>query len=790
MRRRGPALAAALIGVLATAGTAAASHLAIDTEGHTTLDQILSPSSNPAAGYTTLDAEAVDESYLVRDEASEDVDGIPGAQTGREQRRRSLAYFSQMTDYQLADEESPARVEFLDIGASSAWRPWEALGPFLVDRAIRQVNRFAGASPVPQGDGMANSMDFALLTGDHADNSQRNETVWVRDLLEGNGPRTFNSGLTDPSGYTDPDTLAKPSCAAFLASKGGNANAAAAEGAGYTGVQDFDDYPGGAGNAFFYDPDDVQGQYATDGWPTYTGLMDTAQEAFAPAGLDVPSYLATGNHDDLVQGNEDANRAFEDIATSCTKALATSANPDQAGLGQILRNPSGPAMLIPPDEQRQFVSKPQIKQIYGANDPSEKHGYGFVDPDQNEFSNGSASYYAWDPPQSPGFRFISVDTTSEGGVLGPFGPQPTGSSDGNIDDPQFEWLKRELDEAQLAGKLIVLFAHHPVRTMDSVVPDEAAAPCSGNDAHGHDVNPGCDLDPRSSEPLHLGDPEIAQQFGSEEQTFTELVGKYPNVLAFVSGHTHENRVLPFEKQGGGVWWEINTSAVADYPQQHRLIEVMDNRDGTLSIFGTVLDHASPATAPPAGNASGFSSDQLASIGRTLAFNDPQIGAAATNGQAEGAEEDQNVELLLGDPKSLECKGRRATIVGSEGGDRIEGTPGGDVVVALGGNDKVKTGRDKDLVCGGRGDDKVKGGKGADEAEGEHGKDKLKGGKGRDTLKGKNGRDRLKGNKGRDLLKGGKGKDNLKGGKGRDTLKGGRRNDKCKGGGGRDRVSGC
>ena len=28
-------------------------------------------------------------------------------------------------------------------------------------------------------------MDFALMTGDQADNAQRNETVWVRELLEG-----------------------------------------------------------------------------------------------------------------------------------------------------------------------------------------------------------------------------------------------------------------------------------------------------------------------------------------------------------------------------------------------------------------------------------------------------------------------------------------------------------------------------------------------------------------------------------------------------------------------------
>ena len=57
---------------------------------------------------------------------------------GRERRRVSLAYFGQISDFQLADEESPARVEFLDPDpsgtASSAWRPQEALQVHQVDR--------------------------------------------------------------------------------------------------------------------------------------------------------------------------------------------------------------------------------------------------------------------------------------------------------------------------------------------------------------------------------------------------------------------------------------------------------------------------------------------------------------------------------------------------------------------------------------------------------------------------------------------------------------------------------
>ena len=38
-------------------------------------------------------------------------------------------------------------------------------------------------------------MDLALLTGDQSDNQQYNETLWVRQLIEGGAPLTPNSGI-------------------------------------------------------------------------------------------------------------------------------------------------------------------------------------------------------------------------------------------------------------------------------------------------------------------------------------------------------------------------------------------------------------------------------------------------------------------------------------------------------------------------------------------------------------------------------------------------------------------
>ena len=164
-RMRFTAVVAALVVLLAFAAAAQATHLFSDVAGHTTLERVIT-GADPADGYATLDSQPVTGSYVVRDGAGEANPAIPDAEAGRESRRRSLSYFGQLTDFQLADEESPARVEFTEQEpsgfAASAWRPQEALQPFIIDWSIRQMNLFAGASPVQEGDGGRAAMDFAL----------------------------------------------------------------------------------------------------------------------------------------------------------------------------------------------------------------------------------------------------------------------------------------------------------------------------------------------------------------------------------------------------------------------------------------------------------------------------------------------------------------------------------------------------------------------------------------------------------------------------------------------------
>jgi hypothetical protein len=108
-----------------------------------------------------------------------------------------------------------------------------------------------------------------------------------------------------------------------------------------------------------------------------------------------------------------------------------------------------------------------------------------------------------------------------------------------------------------------------------------------------------------------------------------------------------------------------------------------------------------------------------------------------------------------------CRGVEATIVGTDGRDVINGTPGDDVIVAGAGSDLVRGKGGNDIICGGAG------------------RDRLIGGAGDDVLVGEGGRDRLLGNRGDDELIGGGGNDRmLDGGPGDDVYKAGRGTDTC------------
>lgn len=164
-----------------------------------------------------------------------------------------------------------------------------------------------------------------------------------------------------------------------------------------------------------------------------------------------------------------------------------------------------------------------------------------------------------------------------------------------------KWLEKTLRENK--DSHAVIFSHHTSKTMTNLRNDPS----------------------RPGERRHDGQEVLA------------LLGGHRNVLAWVNGHIHKNVITPHSMSGGGTFWEISTASHVDFPQLARVIELTDNKDGTISLFTTLVE----SSAPHRTDFSDLSQTGLAALYRELSLNAP--GANANLG---GDPQDRNTELVL------------------------------------------------------------------------------------------------------------------------------------------------
>ena len=333
------------------------------------------------------------------------------------------------------------------------------------------------------------------------------------------------------------------------------------------------------------------------GFPVVPGLLNAARRPFTARGLNVPWYSAFGNHDGLVQGNFPQLMQLGVVSTGPLKLQSLPAGLSPAELLNSLQSGDLPRLLqslaatpavrrVTPDNNRRLLTRQQVvEQHFVAG--GTPHGHGFT---RENRSKGTA-YYTFDKGR---VRFIVMDTVN-----------PNGYADGSIDSTQFDWLETVLSKS--AGKYVMVFSHHTSFTMSNTL-----------------VGTGGDFDTRVNGARVL-----------------ERLLQHEEVLAWVNGHTHRNQVLAHTRPGGGGLWEINTAAHIDWPMQARLIELADNKDGTLSIFTTIIDHAGPASSS-VGTSNPVA---LAGLARELSANDPQDRTDSRRGQRA----DRNLELLIAKP---------------------------------------------------------------------------------------------------------------------------------------------
>jgi metallophosphoesterase (TIGR03767 family) len=352
--------------------------------------------------------------------------------------------------------------------------------------------------------------------------------------------------------------------------------------------------------------DPAGGAFGDYGFPRLPELLAQAiAKPVESVGLPAPWYAVYGNHDTLLLGTFDLSPQLHALAVGGQKSYtldgtagsilngyASSGSALQQAidaLGLAFGRAGFRSVTANPDrylfEQREFMAE-----HFRTQPAPGPVGHGFT---QRNLDTGETW---WQADLSPHIRAFGLDTCNQ--VAGP---------DGAVPDVQFRWLERELEKAQTERKLVLIFSHHNSLTLEN----------------------------RAQRP---GDTEVLH--GAEE--FIDLLLKYPVVVGWLNGHTHLNQILAHTSADAG-FWEITTASCIDFPQQQQVVEIVDNRDGTMSLFTTVLDHASPAVPGTSGSLA-----DLASRSREFAAND----WAETPMMRRGSPLDRNTELLLRAPFDL------------------------------------------------------------------------------------------------------------------------------------------
>ncbi|GAA4801237.1 TIGR03767 family metallophosphoesterase [Streptomyces ziwulingensis] len=338
------------------------------------------------------------------------------------------------------------------------------------------------------------------------------------------------------------------------------------------------------------------------GFPHLEGFLAAAIREVRSPGLNLPWYSTVGNHDamplgcyashgdsyltELAVGGRKLMELPAAEAARLQNALKKDADPRGTQYREFLRAHSRDMRAVTPDENRAPFTPAEYLKAHldpahlGAGPVG--HGYSTANVD------AGTQYYS--------FRIaddvlgISLDTTDPGGHY-----------EGSVGAAQLRWLERTLREN--ADSYALVFSHHTSKTMDNTRPDPA----------------------RPGERRHDGDDVLA------------VLGAHRNVLAWVNGHIHRNAITPHRGSGDHSFWEISTASHVDHPQLARVIEVADNKDGTLSLFTTLVESSAPSRT----DFTDLSQTGLAALYRELSLNAP---GARTDLAGEAG--DRNTELVL------------------------------------------------------------------------------------------------------------------------------------------------
>ncbi len=316
-----------------------------------------------------------------------------------------------------------------------------------------------------------------------------------------------------------------------------------------------------------------------------SGVLDGVDRAVPPelnpklaydaVGLDrdIPWYTCFGNHDGLAVGNFPINRdplaqndwfapllapvaqllGFHELALDNNAMRATDNWSPIAllGSGVPVTTPNyrldyarvSPGAIIP-DGARRFLSKEDFIALHLASE-STPTGHGFT----QESRQTGATYYSVRPLPDVPLRLIVFDSVADNkpyGIPAYFGV---------LERAHFEqFILPELAAAAEAEEWVILASHHPASDFDLGL---------------------------------VGDRVRAGEFRT-------AVAQYPNVIMHLNGHTHIERADIV--RGANPYLEISTSAIIDYPQEGRALDIFLEADAkTIRVESHRFSHRDAPT---------------------------------------------------------------------------------------------------------------------------------------------------------------------------------------------------
>lgn len=432
---------------------------------------------------------------------------------------KQLLRFFAITDIHITDKESPSQGIYMQplLGKeTSTYSPTMLYSTQVLDAAIQSINALHRQNPI----------DFGISLGDACNNAQFNELRWYIDVIDGK-MITPSSGAHVGAKHID---YQKPFKAAGLNP----------EIPWYQTIGNHDHFWLGS---IPLNTDSSVGQF--DLRSTYTSSQVIAMPNLLWKSSDIFTRKPPLYYMGIIDGS------------TPTGAIVKAGN---------VENFTTPPTVVPDPDRRSLTQREWMDKFFTTSTKPKGHGFDLVPPGHEK----DFACYSFSP--KPYLKVIVLDNTQR---------HDDGSSKihghGFLDQPRWDWLKKELDAGEKAGQLMIIAAHVPI----GVAKKGSYMEWFDNSENPSYVQNAVDL------------PELLAELHS-----------HPNLLMWISGHRHVNAVKAFKSENPAHsaennFWQVETSSLHDFPQQLRMFDLKLNSDYSVSIVTTNVDPAVKEGTPAA-----------------------------------------------------------------------------------------------------------------------------------------------------------------------------------------------